>query len=413
MKRPSPWRLRAQGAAARLIPALRQSDLGAGGHDVYFAALAGALARAGVAQPTLVIDLARLDANIAVVCAALAKPGLALRAVSKSLQAPALLERVLSAAASEKVMAFNSVMLEDILAWRPGADVLLGRPLPAAAVDAFLRRHAGEDAPAARPHWLVDTPRRLTQYADVARARGARLRIALEVDVGLRRGGLADPAALAAAIDLARAEPSIEITGLMGYDAHLGASGTSAAAGRARAAYGAFAAVLRAKVGGDLILDTAGSLTWPLHLAGSAANEAAIGSAFLMPAHYDTAANARLQPALFMAQPVLKVVEPALIPGLEDQAADIAAADPNAGRGYFLYGGYGDARVVSPRGLAFSRLWGGRSLLVGSRQVALEADDFVFLRPTESEGELLRFGDLAVFDGENITAWWPTFSIAA
>jgi D-serine deaminase-like pyridoxal phosphate-dependent protein len=68
--------------------------------------------------------------------------------------------------------------------------------------------------------------------------------------------------------------------------------------------------------------------------------------------------------------------------------------------------------VVSPAGLAWSRHWGGRNLLVGSRRVALQADDFVFLRPTESEGVLTQFGDIAVFDGDAICAHWPTFAPA-
>ncbi len=116
-----------------------------------------------------------------------------------------------------------------------------------------------------------------------------------------------------------------------------------------------------------------------------------------------------LKPALFLAQPVLKAVDPVLIPGLEALAGAIEEADPNSARGFFLYGGYGDAKPVSPRGLAWSRLWGGRTLLTGSRRVSLDADDFVFLRPTESEGVMTQFGDIAVFDGEAISAWWPTF----
>jgi hypothetical protein len=35
------------------------------------------------------------------------------------------------------------------------------------------------------------------------------------------------------------------------------------------------------------------------------------------------------------------------------------------------------------------------------------------MRPTESEGVATQFGDIAVFDGEAISAWWPTFQIAA
>jgi D-serine deaminase-like pyridoxal phosphate-dependent protein len=160
-------------------------------------------------------------------------------------------------------------------------------------------------------------------------------------------------------------------------------------------------------------LNTAGSLTWRAHLNDPVANEVSIGSAFLKPTHFDAPGLADLEPAVFIAEPVLKALGPALIPGMESLADVIEARDPNAARGFFLYGGYGDARMVSPPGLAWSRLYGGRAMLTGSRRVSLDQDDFVFMRPTESEGVLLQFGDIAVFDGETISAWWPTFAVAA
>jgi D-serine deaminase-like pyridoxal phosphate-dependent protein len=411
MKRPAPWRLRAAALAARLAPSLRIPDRGAGGHDAYFTAIAAALKRAGVAQPTLVIDRARLAGNIARVRAALAPTDLALRLAAKSLQAPDLLRAVMEGAATERLMVFNAVMLDEIVGFRPAADVLLGRPLPAMAADAFLRAHGGKAAAAAAPQWLVDTPRRLANYIDVARARGLPVRVNFEIDVGLHRGGFADPASLAAALDRARAEPLIEIAGLMGYDPHAAGS-PEGEVRRVIARYERFLEVLTAKTGkapSGFILNTAGTLTWRLHLADRTANEVSIGSAFVKPTHYDAQTLTDLKPALFLAQPVLKAVDPVLIPGLEALAGAIEEADPNSARGFFLYGGHGDAKPVSPRGLGWSRLWGGRTLLTGSRRVGLEADDFVFLRPTESEGVLTQFGDIAVFDGEAIGAWWPTF----
>ena len=55
--------------------------------------------------------------------------------------------------------------------------------------------------------------------------------------------------------------------------------------------------------------------------------------------------------------------------------------------------------MVSPRGLRFSAIFGGHSMLAGSDKVELAQDDFVFMRPTESEGVFLQFGDIAVYDG--------------
>ena len=411
-----PFLLRAAALASNVLPGLREKDRAAGGHDLYFAGLQAALKRAGVAQPTLVIDRPRLEANIAAVRAKLSTTALGLRVVSKSLPAPELLGLVMAGAGSYRLMVFNGVMLDEMLAFQPNADVLLGRPLPAAQVAGFVHRHANDPAPAARPQWLADSAHRLRQYAEIARADGVLLRINLEIDVGLHRGGLPDLAALAEAIDLAKAEPLLQITGLMGYDAHAaGAPSPRAEVDRAIERYGAAVKLLAKELGdvSGMTLNTAGSPTYALHLADPYANEVSIGSAFVKPTHFDLPMLEDLQPAAFIAEPVLKVMDPALFPRREGQTEALNILDPNSQRGFFLYGGYGDAKPVSPRGLRFSPHWGGRGMLAGSAKVELAQDDFVFMRPTESEGVFLQFGDIAVYDGQDISAWWPTFRIHA
>ncbi|HLZ83671.1 MAG TPA: alanine racemase [Caulobacteraceae bacterium] len=407
-----PRLLRAVALASRVFPGLRAADRGAGGHDPYFASLQAALKRAGVAQPTLVIDLPRLEANVAAVRASLAPTALALRVATKSLPAPALLEKVVAATQASRLMVFNGVMLDEMVPFRPEADVLLGRPLPVAQVADFVRRHANNGAPAAQPQWLADSPQRLRQYAEVAG--DAPLRVNLEIDVGLHRGGLPDLQSLSEAIDLVKADPRLRLAGLMGYDAHL-ARALPADAARARDRYAAAVRLLSEKLGdvAGLTLNTAGSGTYGLHLDDRVASEVAIGSAFVKPAHFDLPTLKALQPAAFVVQPVLKVMDPALFPGREDLAEAFNTLDPNGRRGFFLYGGYGDARPVSPPGLRFSPIWGGRGMLEGSAKVTLAQDDFVFMRPTESEGVFLQFGDIAVYDGAEISAWWPTFPIHA
>ncbi|HZZ88612.1 MAG TPA: alanine racemase [Caulobacteraceae bacterium] len=408
----NPLLLRAAAAASRVLPGLRTADRGAGGHDAYFAGLQAALKRSGVAQPTLVIDAQRLAANVALVREKLATAGKALRVVTKSLQAPRLLQAVLEGAGTDRLMVFNGVMLDEMLGLSAEADVLLGRPLPERQVADFVRRHANNPAPAARPQWLVDSARRLTEYAEIARASQAPFRVSLEIDVGLHRGGLATPAAVAEALDLIAAEPLLQVSGLMGYDAHaMGAPSPQAEMAAVNERYRAALEVLTAKLGDPsaLTLNGAGSPTYALHLAGSPANDLSIGSGFVKPTHFDLPTLAEHQPAVFVAQPVLKVMDPAIFPFRESLTAAFNALDPNTRRGFFLYGGYGEARPVSPHGLRFSRLFGGRAMLEGSAKVALDQDDFVFLRPTEIEGVLLDFGDIAVFDGAEISAWWPTF----
>jgi len=397
--------------------ALRPGDRGRGGHSPYFAGISAALKRAGIAQPTLVVDRQRLDANIRTVRQALAPTDLSLRIVTKSLQAPALLRAVMAGTGTSRLMVFNGVMLDAFVRAEPASDVLLGRPLPAVQLDEFLQRHANDPAPAAHPQWLVDSPLRLHQYLAVARARGASLKINLEIDVGLHRGGLPDVKALAELLDLASTEKRVEVTGLMGYDAQVeGVPFPDAELARVKRRYADARAVLESKLGRDasrMTLNTAGSPTYMLHLDDKAANEVALGSGFVKPLDFDLDTLNHHVPAAFIAEPVLKAMDQALIPTVESFSGVIDLIDPNSRRAFFAYGGYGDAEPVSPEGLEFSALYGGRAMLTGSAHVDLKQDDIIFFRPRESEGVFLQFGDLAVYDGGEIVARWPTFPVAA
>jgi D-serine deaminase-like pyridoxal phosphate-dependent protein len=244
-------------------------------------------------------------------------------------------------------MVFNGVMLDEMAERHPAADVLTGRPLPAQQVADFVRRHANSAAPAARPQWLADSARRLAQYAEIARAADAPFTVNLEIDVGLHRGGLPDLAALAEAIDLVKAEPLVTITGLMGYDPQvMGAADPQAEEAIVQQRYAAAVKLLAEKLGevSGMTLNSAGSPTYALHLAGTAANEVSIGSAFVKPTHFDLPTLKPLQPAAFIAQPVLKVMDPAVFPRREALGAAFRLLDPNSARGFFLYGGYGDAK---------------------------------------------------------------------
>ncbi|WP_158299166.1 hypothetical protein [Alcanivorax borkumensis] len=42
-----------------------------------------------------------------------------------------------------------------------------------------------------------------------------------------------------------------------------------------------------------------------------------------------------------------------------------------------------------------------------SEDTALQVDDQLFLRPTQSEFVLLQFGDLAVWENGAVSDWWP------
>jgi len=394
----------------------RKSDHG-GAHNAYFAALSAALRQARVSRPVMIVDQTRLDRNIAAARATLKPSGLPLRVVVKSLPVPALLERIASGIGTDRFMVFNGAMLAPIMA-RPGADILLGKPLPAAEF-ALLADTLGAEA-ASRVKWLVDTPDRLRQYPEIAAARNMALRTSLEIDIGLHRGGFADGASLAGALDLARTMPHVAIAGLMGYDAHVPKMGDPEAAYQAsQALYRTAIGVLREKLRvdpGTLTLNGAGSPTYPRHARGSVANEVSVGSAFVKPIDFDRESLSHHVPAAFIATPVLKAEARMSLPGHEWMTGPLTFMDPNVARAFFIYGGRWMATPESPPGLQFSSLWGRSSnqeMLTGSTKVALRPDDHVFFRPNQSEAVLLQFGDILVFDGSRITGAWPTFPVSA
>ena len=397
----------------------RKPDHGQGGHDAYFQGLSRALEAAGLVQPTLVVDRARLDHNIAAVRETLAGKGLGVRVVVKSLPSAELIETVAQGLGTNRFMVFNAEMLGEMRRRRPDGDLLLGKPMPARVASAYYDQFGPTTGPA-QPQWLIDTPERLAEYAAIARAKATTLRVNFELDVGLHRGGFASPEALAAAVEAAKAEPRLSVSGLMGYDPHVPKTpDPKAAFAKAQAVYGQAMDVLRSKLGGDphrLTLNTAGSPTYALHAQGTVANEVSIGSAFVKPGDFDLKTLTRHVPAAFIATPVIKALPHMQVPSVEALSGVMRFFDPNTDQAFFVWGGHWLAQPVSPPGLQTNSLYGlssNQELLTGSSKVRLKPDDYVFFRPNQSEALFLQFGDLALYDGGRITARWPTFPVSA
>lgn len=397
------------------MAALRPEETGAM-HDPYFTGLAAALKRAGLNRPTLAIDQTRLTANIAAIRKSVDAAKLPLRVVAKSLPAPGLLGAILTGMGTQRLMVFSAEMLLQLLPLHSDADYLMGKPLP---VSEFLRvaDKAGAGA-AARVQWLIDTPQRLAQFTEAAKAAGITLRASFEIDVGLHRGGFADPQVLAAAVASAKAA-GVEIAGLMGYDPHVPKMPSPDSAwADAQGAYAKAIEVLKG-AGFDpakLTLNGAGSPTFRRHCAGTVANEVSVGSAFVKPGDFDYEDLTDLAPAAFIATPVIKANADQPLPGVEAFSGAMHWWDRNTTRGFFIHGGHWLAKPVSPSGLEYSKLFGRSSnqeLLTGSPRITLKPDDTVFLRPDQSEALFLQFGDIAVYDGREIADLWPSLPVSA
>jgi D-serine deaminase-like pyridoxal phosphate-dependent protein len=159
--------------------------------DAYYDALATELRAHAPARPIALIDLDRLDANLAAVRSQL-KPPQRLRLVTKSLPSLELIRYALERSGATGLMAFHAPFLPDLLrATAPEVDVLLGKPVAAAEAAEFYAALGPDQANAAseRIQWLVSDVAMLDDYLALAAARGLVLRINLEIDVGLHRGG--------------------------------------------------------------------------------------------------------------------------------------------------------------------------------------------------------------------------------
>ncbi len=403
------------------IWAARPSDNGRP-YDDYFASLNALLKQQGAGVPLLVVDMQRLDANADVLAQRLGSR-LPLRLVAKSLASDGLLDYLAKKLATRRFMAFHQPQLNQLARLFSDADLLLGKPLPVSAALAFYQQlgNTGFD-PARQVTWLIDSPLRLQQYAELASALKQPLQIALEIDLGLARGGFGDPQALGQALSTLRTRTAqLQVRGLMGYDAHIAHSppwlGRDRAFADSNARYRAF--IETAQTFTDLwpaqpLLNGAGSLTYALHARGDTPlNEVSVGSALLKPSEFDSDLLSSHTPALWIATPVLKAQRGEL-PYLANLQSALDSWDRNRQRAYYLYGGLWPADPVAPAGLSYDWIYGrsaNQERLNGSAATTLKVDDWVFLRPQLSEGVLGDFGELRLLRNNRLVGSWKPENI--
>lgn len=402
---------------------LRPSDRG-GPYSEYFRSLNEELKAHGPMRPVMLIDLDRLDHNIDVVMQSVRRGGKHLRLVEKSLPSPGLLAYIAKRAGTARLMSFHQPFLNhDVLVFSE-ADILMGKPLPVRSAELFYQTHKGRFDPARQLQWLLDTPERLQHYLALAQGLGTRLRVNIELDVGLHRGGISDNAVLGQMLTLISANPQhLEFAGFMGYDPFVG-MGVPGILGTPQALfdqvmqrYNGHVDFTRQQFAGlwreGLTLNTAGSPSYRIHEQEQLSTEVSVGTALLKPTHYDLPSLSEHVPAAFIATPVLKRTGPLEIPALDGKSRVFSWWDANQRETFFIYGGNWMAQFESPQGLQSNELFGRSSnqeMVNGSPAVQLNIDDQVFLRPTQSEFVLLQFGDLLAVRGGKIVETWPVYT---
>ncbi|MFK0570666.1 alanine racemase [Endozoicomonas sp.] len=392
-------------------------------NDRYFQDINLILKKAGICRPTLVIDKQRLDLNINHLLDVI-KRGFQYRIVAKSLPSIPMLRYIMERTGTCRLMSFHLPFLIHLIENIPEADVLLGKPMPISAVKYFYhwqQNHSCEFKPESQLQWLVDSLDRLQEYHTFARNNNLQLRINLEINVGLNRGGFDDSSGFQQALALLKESDHLSLSGLMGYEAHITkipalASGPKKAFRLAMKRYQFFTEQVR-RVFGDqvlqgLCLNAGGSTTYPLYNDNTLINEISTASALVKPTDFDVFTLDDHSPAAFIAAPILKDVRKPNLPMASGISACLRMIGLSPKRAAFIYGGNWLASPCYPAGSKRSGVLGHSSnqeLYEINKDHPVQRDDFMFFRPTQSEAVFLQFGDIAVIDDGEIKEYWPVF----
>ena len=392
-----------------IAPNRQPSDQKASGQKL-FAQLNQALRHLGQGMPALIIDQASLDANIDHVQQQL-PTHLQPRLVVKSLESLNLLSHIAGMLNCQRFMVFHAAHLPLVLEQFPHADILLGKPMPVDALSHFYQQYPQHTRAAIQ--WLVDSLPRVQQYLTHAIESNLSLNMSIEIDVGLHRGGMQSTQQLDELLQVIEQHPNqLTLSGLMGYDAHVSKipriiQSQHAAYQQSQHIYQQYISHIQqhfpSMYRDQLCFNGGGSPTFSLHCQQSVCNDVALGSMLVKPTDFDIATLKTLLPALFIAAPVLKVLPSSQIPGLK--VLDKLMLRHKA---LFVYGGNWMAQYVYPQGARTNLLYGRSSnqeMVNVPKTCPIEVDDFVFLRPTQSEAIISQFACIYVYQHGTLKQW--------
>ena len=378
-----------------------------------------------------IIDLDALDNNLDTVVKKLGND-FKLRLTAKSLPSIDLLKYLMEKGHTNRLMVFSEPFIAEILTRFDGdsIDMLLGKPLPVEALTRLKAYNGWNNI-----SWLIDTKERLNEYLTFAKRENVKLKLSVEIDVGLHRGGFQTTSELADIIKtLQQNEQYLQLTGLMGYDGHVPhvpfyinkATAIQNVFIQAQQCYTAFVDELKKYYSAGFIstltFNGGGSKTYfyyPQFKNITPVNEIAMGSGFLAPEEFRELLLLGHKPALYLASPVLKKIETAKLPFAEKLTPLIDLWDPNLKVSYYLMGGGWAGEPVAPAGLKKNPFWDSsdkgimnllpnQSLLCSSDQNDLHVGDFVFYYPWEGDG-MLAFKQVILVRQNKIIGRWETY----
>lgn len=376
----------------------------------------------GLSQPTLIIDAEALDHNIELLNKVLSR-GFNHRLVVKSLPCPGLINYIRDRTRCTRLMCFHTPFVLQMLQLYPDADILLGKPLPAAAFEYIIEATAKQSSKGSGSlnniQWLIDTPERLQAYASIAKKQNINLRINLEIDIGLHRGGFQLNQEYDQALQMIEEADHLGFSGLMGYEAHASKmpsllGGMSSALKQACSSYQRFKTRAEELTSTDgATFNTGGSTTFNQHHDTALFSELSVGSILLKPCDFDYPHVLDMRPAAYIASPVIKRIDHVDLPGPKILSKLMRAAGQLPPKAAYIYGGNWKAKPVFPESSEQVALFGSSSNqeLYGFKQSeSLKVDDIMLFRPTQSEAVLLQFGEIALLRDNKIEQWWPVLN---
>ncbi|MCF2874851.1 MULTISPECIES: alanine racemase [unclassified Tenacibaculum] len=392
--------------------------------DAYFNNLNKELKNYQRAVPCLLVDLDILDKNITTLQSNL-RSDAELRIVVKSLPSLDLIKYVLQKTNTHKLMVFHQPFLTHLSSELDHQkDILLGKPMPIKTAHFFyqnLPQHHHGFNPFTQIQWLVDTKKRIQEYINLAKQLQQKIRLNIEIDVGLHRGGFNSIDSLKEGLELIKEHQDyVEFSGFMGYDPHVVKLpkiilSEKKALQKANTFYEQCKQLVEQKFSSlwkeDLTFNGAGSPTLNLHKTKkSPINDIAIGSCLVKPSTFDIPSLKDFTAAAFIATPVLKKFKNTTIPGIEKYKWFLNILNSINKQSYFIYGGYWKADYYYPEGIKENNLFGkstNQTMINAPIKTALNVDDFVFLKPQQSEFVFLQFGEiLPIKNGKILTPWY-------
>ncbi|MGE8557089.1 MAG: alanine racemase [Acinetobacter sp.] len=376
----------------------------------YFQELTQHLQQQGSGTPQLILDLKTYQRNLEVVQSKLPmqlKP----RLVVKSLANMQLLKLASEKLNSQRFMVFHLPHISEIIQTFQQADILLGKPMPIHAVERFYQATTSNQQPYIQ--WLIDDVERLKQYLQLAQSLNICLNVNIEIDVGLHRGGVQNSQQFIALMELIQHNAThLKLTGLMGYDAHIAKlpkilKSPDKSYQQSQQIYQQYKTILQQQFPDlwheGLCFNGGGSPTFMQHCQHSICNDLAFGSMLLKPGDFDLENLSALNCALWIATPVLKVLRYSQLPGLE-----LLNHLPHKYRAVFVYGGYWQANYIYPEKSKLHSLYGRSSnqeMLLLPKSCEIERDEYVFLRPIQSEAVIPQFAQLYAYTQGKFEVW--------